>query len=107
IGQWPAIWSRRGQRLAMGRRFDKKWRKQGPGFVGSHRLTRHAIFLCVTALAVTVADAHRGRSLAQGKLDGPYTVTLKRLPVGQGAWLIDIRAAYFTASASRARARLL
>jgi hypothetical protein len=85
----------------------KKWRKQGPGFVGSHRLTRHAIFLYVTALAVTMADAHGGRSLAQGKLDARYTVTLSGLPIGQGAWIIDIGDDYFTASASGATAGLL
>ncbi len=85
----------------------KKWRKQGPGFVGSHRLTRHAIFLGVTALAVTMADAHGGRSLAQGKLDARYTVTLSGLPIGQGAWIIDIGDDYFTASASGATAGLL
>src|SRR5262249_62053768 len=72
IGQRPAIWSRRGQRLAMGRRFRqemakaKKWQKQGPGFVGSHRLTRHPIFLRVTALAVALADAPRGPTLGPG-----------------------------------------
>jgi len=68
--------------------------------VGSHRLTRHAIFLGVTALAVTMADAHRGQSLAQGKLDARYIVTLSGLPIGQGAWVIDIGDDYFTASAS-------
>ena len=50
--------------------------------MGSHRLTRYAIFLGVTALAVTMADAHGGRSLAQGKLDARYTVTLSGLPIG-------------------------
>ena len=76
----------------------KKWQKQGPGFVGSHHLTRHAIFLGVTALAVTMADAHRGASLAQGKLDARYTVTLSGLPIGQGAWIIDIGDDYFLAN---------
>ena len=75
--------------------------------MGSHRLTRHAIFLGVTALALTMADAHGGRSLAQGKLDARYTVTLSGLPIGQGAWIIDIGDDYFTASASGATAGLL
>jgi hypothetical protein len=82
-------------------------RQQGLDFVGSYRLTRHAIFLCVTALAVTVADAQRGQSLAQGKLDARYVVTLSGLPIGQGAWVIDIGNDYFTASASGATAGLL
>ena len=82
-------------------------RQQGLGFVGSYRLTRHAIFLGVTALAVTMADAQQGRSLAQGKLDARYTVTLSGLPIGQGAWVIDIGDDHFTASASGATAGLL
>src|SRR6266478_725567 len=82
-------------------------RQQGLGFVGSYRLTRHAIFLGVTALAVNMADAQRGRSLAQGKLDARYTVTLSGLPVGQGAWVIDIGDDHFTASASGATAGLM
>jgi len=82
-------------------------RQQGSGFVGSYRLTRHAIFLGVTALAVTTADAQRGQSLAQGKLDARYVVTLSGLPIGQGAWVIDIGDDHFTASASGATAGLL
>ena len=82
-------------------------RQQGLGFVGSYRLTRHAIFLGVTALAVTMADAQQGRSSAQGKLDARYVVTLSGLPIGQGAWVIDIGDDHFTASASGATAGLL
>jgi hypothetical protein len=83
-------------------------RQQGLDFVGSYRLTRRAIFfLGVTALAVTMADAQRGQSLAQGKLDARYVVTLSGLPIGQGAWVIDIGNDYFTASASGATAGLL
>src|SRR5262244_1989606 len=82
-------------------------RQQGLGFVGSYRLTRHAIFLGVTALALTMADAQRGRSLAQGKLDARYTVTLAGLPIGRGAWVIDIGEESFTASASGATSGLL
>ena len=82
-------------------------RQQGLDFVGSYRLTRHAIFLGVTALAVTMADAQRGQSLAQGKLDARYIVTLSGLPIGQGAWVIDIGDDHFTASASGATAGLL
>jgi hypothetical protein len=82
-------------------------RQQGLGFVDSYRLTRHAIFLGVTALAVTMADAQQGQSSAQGKLDARYVVTLSGLPIGQGAWVIDIGDDHFTASASGATAGLL
>jgi len=82
-------------------------RQQGLDFVGSYRLTRHAIFLGVTAPAVTMADAQQGQSSAQGKLDARYVVTLSGLPIGQGAWVIDIGDDHFTASASGATAGLL
>ena len=39
---------------------------------------------------LTVADAERGALFAQGKLDARYTVTLAGLPIGRGAWVIDI-----------------
>ena len=92
----------------MGRWFEQQMaRQQGLDFVGSYRLTRHAIFLGVTALAVTMADAQQGQSSAQGKLDARYVVTLSGLPIGQGAWVIDIADDHFTASASGATAGLL
>ena len=37
---------------------------------------------------------------AQGKLDARYTVTLSGLPIGKGAWVIDIGDDQFTAAAS-------
>jgi Protein of unknown function (DUF3108) len=80
---------------------------QGSGFVASYRLTRRAIVLGATALALAMADADRNRSLAQGKLDARYTVTLGGLPVGRGAWVIDISDDHFTAAASGATAGLM
>ena len=74
-------------------------RQQGLGFVGSYRLTRHAIFLGVTALAVTMADAQRGQSVAQGKLDARYVVTLSGLPIGQGMLVADAAQGLFRLSA--------
>jgi Protein of unknown function (DUF3108) len=75
--------------------------------VSSYRRTRHAIFLGAAALAVTMADAHRSDCLAQGKLDARYTVTLGGLPVGRGAWVIDISDDHFSAAASGATAGLM
>jgi hypothetical protein len=75
--------------------------------VSSYRLARHAIFTGVIALVVTMADAPQSRALAQGKLDARYVVTLSGLPIGQGAWVIEIGDDYFTASASGATAGLL
>jgi hypothetical protein len=75
--------------------------------VSSYRLTCHAIFLSVALLAMTVADAPRGSAFAQGKLDARYVVTLSGLPIGRGAWVIDIGDDYFAASASGATAGLM
>jgi hypothetical protein len=54
-----------------------------------------------------MVDAHRGHCLAQGKLDARYTVTLGGLPVGRGAWVIDISDDHFSAAASGATAGLM
>ena len=56
---------------------------------------------------MTMADAQQSRGLAQGKLDARYTVTLGGLPIGQGAWVIEIGEDHFTASASGATAGLM
>jgi len=61
----------------------------------------------VTALAVTMAEAPQRTVFAQGKLDAHYVVTLSGLPIGRGAWVIDIGEDYFTAAASGATAGLL
>jgi len=53
-----------------------------------------------------MADA--GRALrAQGKLDARYTASLSGLPVGKGAWVIDITDDHFTAAASGVTAGLM
>jgi Protein of unknown function (DUF3108) len=44
---------------------------------------------------------------AQGRLDARYSVTLAGLPIGRGAWVIDIAADQFTAAASGTTAGLL
>ena len=75
-------------------------RSQGSDFVNSHRIARHAIVLGAAALAVTSPMLRRTAAHAQGKLDARYTVTLGGLPVGRGAWVIDIADDQFTAAAS-------
>ena len=57
-------------------------------------------------------DGHRvvataDPALAQGRLDARYAVTLGGVPVGKGAWVIDIAENQFTAAASGATAGLL
>jgi uncharacterized protein DUF3108 len=80
---------------------------QGSGLASSRRLACHAMILPVMVLAVTATDALHGRSLAQGRLDARYTVTLAGLAIGRGAWVIDITDDHFTAAANGATAGLL
>src|SRR5471032_3197506 len=44
---------------------------------------------------------------AQGKLDARYEVTLAGIPVGRGAWVVDIADDQYSASASGTTAGLL
>ena len=64
---------------------------------------RSAIGVAATTIAVAAADP----ALAQGRLDARYAVTLAGMPVGKGAWVIDIAENQFTAAASGATAGLL
>ena len=64
---------------------------------------RSVIGVAVTAIAAAAADP----ALAQGRLDARYAVTLAGVPVGKGAWVIDIAENQFTAAASGATAGLL
>ena len=64
---------------------------------------RSAIGVAVTASVVAAADP----ALAQGRLDARYAVSLAGMPVGKGAWVIDIAENQFTAAASGATAGLL
>jgi hypothetical protein len=57
--------------------------------------------LLVHATLVAAALAAAGASAsAQGKLDARYTVTLAGVPIGKGAWTIDIADDQYTAAAS-------
>jgi hypothetical protein len=48
-----------------------------------------------------------GPAEAQGRLDARYTVTLAGIPIGKGAWVVDISEDQFTAAASGATTGLL
>ena len=65
------------------------------------------MFSAAAALAMMMADAEQGVGRAQGKLDARYTVTLGGLPIGRGAWLVDIGDDNFSAAASGATAGLM
>jgi hypothetical protein len=64
---------------------------------------RSAIGVALAVAAVASADP----ALAQGRLDARYAVSLAGVPVGKGAWVIDIAENQFTAAASGATAGLL
>jgi hypothetical protein len=72
--------------------------------VKSFHLVRCALSVAA-ALAATLGDVRGG--LAQGKLDARYTVTLAGIPVGRGAWTIDLQEDHFAAAASGTTAGLL
>ena len=67
------------------------------------RCLRHAL-LGVSLLA-TLAGTMPAQ--AQGRLDARYVVTLAGLPIGKGAWVIDIAEDQFTAAASGSTSGLL
>src|SRR5215212_1871233 len=58
-------------------------------------------------VAVAAGVVAGSPTLAQGRLDARYAVTLSGVPVGKGAWVIDIAENQFTAAASGATAGLL
>jgi hypothetical protein len=60
--------------------------------------------LSAGALALLAAQAP---ALAQGRLDARYEATLAGIPVGKGAWTVDIADDLFTATASGGTAGLL
>ena len=64
---------------------------------------RSAIGVAAATLGLAGADA----ASAQGRLDARYTVTLAGIPIGKGAWVIDIAETQYTAAASGSTVGLL
>ena len=61
--------------------------------------------LLAVSLLATLVGALSAQ--AQGRLDARYVVTLSGLPIGKGAWVIDIAEDQFTAAASGSTSGLL
>jgi hypothetical protein len=59
-------------------------------------------FAAIALLLLAAAPVH-----AQGRLDARYSVTLAGLPIGKGAWVIDIADDQYTAAASGATAGVM
>jgi len=62
-------------------------------------VTRRELLLGAIIGCAALAGAS-GEVRAQGKLDARYTVTLAGVPIGKGAWVIDIADDQYTAAAS-------
>jgi hypothetical protein len=78
---------------------------EGTDFVLPFRLNLHcALRVAATAvvLGMTCLSAQ-----AQGKLDARYTASLAGIPIGKGAWVLDISEDQFTAAASGVTTGLL
>ena len=66
-------------------------------------LTSHrSVFLAYRAIALMTAATAMcgGPAAAEGKLEARYTVTLAGVPIGKGAWVIDVSDGQYTAAAS-------
>ena len=56
--------------------------------------------LCLTVCAFLAATA--GTASAQGRLDAKYEASLAGLPIGKGAWIVDIADDQYSAAVSGA-----
>jgi hypothetical protein len=69
---------------------------------------RSAFRVAAAALALGAGIlAGNNVASAQGRLDARYSVTLAGIPIGKGAWVVDITDSQFTAAASGSTAGLL
>jgi Protein of unknown function (DUF3108) len=70
-------------------------------------VTRTVVRSVMAAAAATMALTAAQPAQAQGRLDARYRATLSGIPIGKGAWVIDIAEKQYTAAASGATAGLL
>src|SRR5258708_37456163 len=63
--------------------------------------------LCIAGSVIGAIWAVPGDCFAQGKLDARYTASLAGVPIGKGAWIIDIGDDQYTAAASGMTAGIL
>lgn len=70
-------------------------------------MTFPAVRLALVASAAAMGIANAEAADAQSRLDARYTATLAGIPIGKGAWVIDLAGTQFTAAASGATAGLL
>src|SRR6266852_9932167 len=70
------------------------------GSVVHWSLTRTSLCFRLAGAAVVTICLSGGGVSAQGKLDARYIATLAGVPIGKGAWVIEIGDDQFTAAAS-------
>ena len=70
-------------------------------------VVRSALGLATAACGLLAAGLAPAQAQSQGRLDARYSVTLGGVPIGKGAWVIDISDNQFTAAASGATTGLL
>ena len=80
--------------------------------VGYHQMVHRGLpgsgrHLGLTAAVVAGLCGAAGGAEAQGKLDARYTTTLAGVPIGKGAWIIEIGEDQYTAAASGTTAGLM
>jgi hypothetical protein len=63
--------------------------------------------ISAAALSIALSGAAAGDAQAQGKLDARYSATLSGIPIGKGAWVVDITEDQYTAAASGLTSGLL
>jgi Protein of unknown function (DUF3108) len=81
--------------------------QEGSTNVSSVRLGRGRSVLARAILASLAVGLGGGSVSAQGKLDARYTASLAGIPLGKGAWVIDITDDQYTAAASGGTSGLL
>ena len=70
-------------------------------------LARSARLIGAVLLIGAAAVTGNGQAHAQGRLDAVYAVTLAGIPIGKGAWSVDIQDDQYSATASGATSGLL
>jgi hypothetical protein len=70
-------------------------------------LARRIVSLGAIALAFAMTDAALETAAAQGKLDARYTVSLGGIPIGRGAWVVEVAEDHYTAAATGSTAGLI
>ena len=68
---------------------------------------RRLVHATAAVLALATTYPTGGHAQAQGKLDARYTASLAGIPIGRGAWVLDIREDQYTAAASGTTTGLL